>query len=79
MTAAMALPHSVFMPLGMGDGRRQAARDVVGDVLAADRDDVGEDEVVVMEDGDAGGGAAHVDQRDAELVSSSARTARAAA
>ena len=34
----IALPNSAFMPLGMGQRRRQPARDVVCDVPAADRD-----------------------------------------
>src|SRR3546814_3266829 len=35
--------------------------------MAADRDGVGEDHVVLVEDGDGGGAAAHVDHRGAEL------------
>ena len=40
-------------PLGMGERRREAARDVVGDMAAAHRHGVGEDEVAVEEHGDA--------------------------
>ena len=54
-------------PLGMRQRRRQAARDVVGHVAAADRHAVGVDHLAVEEDGDGRGAAAHVDHGDAEL------------
>ena len=54
-------------PLRLGHRRRQAARQIAGDVQAAERDAVGVDQLGVEEHGDRGGAAAHVDQRDAEL------------
>ena len=56
-----------LQPLGMGQRRRQAARDVVGDVHAADRDRVGEDQIAVEKHADRRRAAAHVDDGDAEI------------
>ena len=47
--------------LGGGDPGRQPARDVHRDVVAADRDRVGVDEVAAGEDADARRAAAHID------------------
>ena len=53
--------------LGMGDGGGQSPRYVMRDMHAANRDHIGEHQLIVVERGDAGGGAAHVDERHAEL------------
>ena len=54
--------------LGMGDGGGKPPRDVVGDVLAADRHHVRHDQMIVLEDGEARRGAAHVDDGDAQRL-----------
>ena len=64
-----------LQPLGIVERRRQAARDVHGDVLAADRDGVGMDELAVGEDRDRGGAAAHVDAGAPSSTSSSTSAA----
>ena len=56
-----------FHALGVGHRRRQSARHVVGDVVAADRNRIGVDQVAAVEHRDRGGAAAHVDQRHAEI------------
>ena len=53
--------------LGGGDPGREPARDVHRDVVAADRDRVGVDEVAVGEDADARRAAAHIDDGAAHL------------
>ena len=54
--------------LGLVRRRAQAEGDVAGQLVAADRDDAGVRDGAVGEDGDVGGAAADVDQRDAQLL-----------
>ena len=56
-----------LQPLGILDPRREPAGDVVGDVLAADGDGVGMDELALHEDGHGGRAAAEIDAGAAEL------------
>ncbi len=52
----------------VGHRRAEADRDVVGEVIAADADDRGVPEAAALVNGDVGGAAADVHQRDAELL-----------
>src|SRR5262249_18815629 len=52
--------------LGGGDRRRKAVRYVLRDMRAADRNRIGENERAILERGDVGGAAAHVDDNRAE-------------
>ena len=54
--------------LGVGRRRAQPDRDVVGDVIAAERDDRGVPDGAVAEERDVGGAAADVDEEDAQLL-----------
>ena len=54
--------------LGLGQRRAQADGDVVGEVIAADRDDAGVPHRAALVDDDVGGAAADVDEGDAELL-----------
>src|SRR5262249_24814344 len=54
--------------LGGVGGRAHPDRDVVGDVVAAEREDAGRHDRALGEDGDVGGAAADVDDGDAELL-----------
>ena len=56
-----------LQPLGVGEPDRQAARDVHGDVIAADGEGVDMDETAVGEHADRRRAAADIDQRRAEL------------
>ena len=56
-----------LQPLGVLDAGRQAARDVGGDVLAADGDGIDMDELASAKDGDRRRAAADVDAGAAEL------------
>ena len=63
---AAALALDLFR---VGDGRPQSNRDVVGEMVAADVDDGGVPEAAALVDGDVGGAAADVDERDARAPS----------
>src|SRR5712664_3503450 len=54
--------------LGGGERRAQADRDVVADVIAAERQDRGVPDGAVAQQGQVGGAAADVDDEDAELL-----------
>ena len=54
--------------LRVGDRRAQADGDVVGEVIAADRDHAGVPEAAALEDREVGRAAADVHERDAELL-----------
>ena len=54
--------------LGLGDRHAQADRDVVGEVVAADRHHRRVPQAAALEDGEVGRAAADVDQRHAELL-----------
>ena len=56
-----------LQPLGRRHAGGEAAGDVHGDVMAADRDRVDVDEVAAGEHAEAGRAAAHVDDADAHL------------
>ena len=53
--------------LGFRNRRAQADGDVVGEVIATDGDDGGVPHAAALEDGEVGGSAADVEQRDAQL------------
>jgi hypothetical protein len=55
-------------PLRLQHRRAQADGDVVGEVVAAERDDAGVLDGAAGEDGHVGGAAADVDERDAQLL-----------
>ena len=52
----------------MGDRGGKSARDVVGDVLAADRQHVRHDQVIFVEHREGGGGATHIDDGDTQRL-----------
>ena len=66
--AAERAAEVALQPLGLAHRRAQPGRDVVGDVVAADRDDAGVGDAAVDVEEQVGRAAADVDDRDADLL-----------
>ena len=66
--ARLAAAVERLEPLGMGDGGRKQARDIVRHVTTADQRLRRMQQLALSKDGEAGAAAAHVDDRRAELA-----------